>query len=140
MNKAQALLLVISITTVVALAAVTYSLMIPPSGKSYRFVWQTAYFHAHASSEYVSDTFTITGDQWYVRRLEYSNGISAPKLIVGVHDAHTSALIGTCSITSSNSIEYFTTKGVFYLTIKTDQEPPANIGEYTDSLYVWEYR
>jgi hypothetical protein len=131
---------VVSVTTVITLAMVTYVLILPPSGKSYRFVWQTSYFHADTSSEYKSDTFVVVGEQWYVRRLEYAVGISAPKLIIEVHDAQTSDVVAKCSLTSSNSIEYFSVKGTFFLTVTTDQEPSPDVGRYTDSLQVWEYR
>lgn len=140
LNKAQVILFVVAITAVIALAVVTYVLLAPPSGKSYQFVWQTAYFHAHASSEYQSDTFTVTGERWYIRRAEYAIGISAPVLIIEVHDAQTSQVVGTCSLTSSNAIGYFTPKGTFFLTVRVDQEPSASEGQYTDSLQVWEYK
>ncbi len=140
MNKAQVLVFVIALISVATIGVVTFTVMVPPSGKSYRFVCQTAYFHARASSEFRSDTFTITGEQWYFRRQEYATGISAPMLIVEVHEASTSEVIGSSAINSSSSIAYFTAKGTFYLTIKTSTDPPLNIGQYTDSLQIWEYR
>ncbi len=140
MNKSQALLFIVALVSVTTIGVVTFTLLAPPSGKSYQFVCQTAYFHAQASSEFRSDTFTITGEQWYFRRQEYATGISAPNLIVEVHDAGTSEVIGSSTISSSNSIAYFTTKGTFYLTIKTNADPSPNVGQFTDSLEIYEYR